>query len=159
MVAMHLFFPHRGFELKWTHENLLHCPQTLYKSVVLGLIFLKYISDMFEQVHERVEKEGLDNLEDRDVYLAERVFWVPKEARWKNLQDNAKQESIGNLIDLAMEAIEQDNPNLKGMLPPAITGAPRSISAVSATGWLLPHRMPTYISGIRQLVNGQAGPP
>ena len=72
---------------------------------------------MFEQVHERVEKEGLDDPEDRDVYLAERVFWVPKEARWKNFQDNAKQESIGNLIDLAMEAIEQGNPNLKGMLP------------------------------------------
>ena len=94
-----------------------HLDAAEYKSVVLGLIFLKYISDMFEQVRARVEKEGLDDPEDRDVYLAERVFWVPKEARWKNLQDNAKQESIGNLIDLAMEAIERDNPNLKGMLP------------------------------------------
>jgi type I restriction enzyme M protein len=94
-----------------------HLDAAEYKSVVLGLIFLKYISDMFEQVRERVEKEGLDDPEDRDVYLAERVFWVPKEARWKNLQDNAKQESIGNLIDLAMESIERDNPNLKGMLP------------------------------------------
>jgi type I restriction enzyme M protein len=94
-----------------------HLDAAEYKSVVLGLIFLKYISDMFEQVRERVEKEGLDDPEDRDVYLAERVFWVPKEARWKNLQDNAKQESIGNLIDSAMEAIERDNPNLKGMLP------------------------------------------
>ena len=94
-----------------------HLDAAEYKSVVLGLIFLKYISDMFEQVRERVEKEGLDDPEDRDVYLAERVFWVPKEARWKNLQDNAKQESIGNMIDLAMESIERDNPNLKGMLP------------------------------------------
>jgi type I restriction enzyme M protein len=94
-----------------------HLDAAEYKSVVLGLIFLKYISDMFEQVRERVEKEGLDDPEDRDVYLAERVFWVPKEARWKNLQDNAKQESIGNLIDLAMESIERDNSNLKGMLP------------------------------------------
>ncbi len=94
-----------------------HLDAAEYKSVVLGLIFLKYISDMFEQVRERVEKEGLDDPEDRDVYLAERVFWVPKEARWKNLQDNAKQESIGNLIDSAMEAIERDNPTLKGMLP------------------------------------------
>ncbi len=94
-----------------------HLDAADYKSVVLGLIFLKYISDMFEQVRERVAKEGLDDPEDRDVYLAERVFWVPKEARWKNLQDNAKQESIGNLIDLAMESIERDNPNLKGMLP------------------------------------------
>ena len=94
-----------------------HLDAAEYKSVVLGLIFLKYISDMFEQVRERVEKEGLDDPEDRDVYLAERVFWVPKVARWKNLQDSAKKESIGNLIDAAMEAIERDNPTLKGMLP------------------------------------------
>jgi type I restriction enzyme M protein len=94
-----------------------HLDAAEYKSVVLGLIFLKYISDIFEQVRARVEQEGLDDPEDRDVYLAERTFWVPKDARWKLLQDNAKQESIGNLIDKAMEAIERDNPSLKGMLP------------------------------------------
>ena len=94
-----------------------HLDAAEYKSVVLGLIFLKYVSDMFEQVRARVEQEGLDDPEDRDVYLAERAFWVPKDARWKVLQDNAKQESIGNLIDKAMEAIEKDNPTLKGMLP------------------------------------------
>lgn len=94
-----------------------HLDAADYKSVVLGLIFLKYVSDMFEQVRARVEAEGVDDPEDRDVYLAERVFWVPKEARWKVLQDNAKQESIGNLIDAAMESIEKDNPTLKGMLP------------------------------------------
>ena len=94
-----------------------HLDAADYKSVVLGLIFLKYVSDMFEQVRARVESEGVDDPEDRDVYLAERVFWVPKEARWKSLQDNAKQESIGNLIDKAMESIERDNPTLKGMLP------------------------------------------
>lgn len=94
-----------------------HLDAAEYKSVVLGLIFLKYVSDIFEQVRARVEKEGLDDPEDRDVYLAERTFWVPKDARWKILQDNAKQESIGNLIDKAMEAIERDNPPLKGMLP------------------------------------------
>jgi len=94
-----------------------HLDAADYKSVVLGLIFLKYVSDMFEQVRTRVEQEALDDPEDRDVYLAERVFWVPKEARWKVLQDNAKQESIGNLIDKAMESIERDNPTLKGMLP------------------------------------------
>jgi len=94
-----------------------HLDAAEYKSVVLGLIFLKYVSDMFEQVRARVEAEGLDDPEDRDVYLAERVFWVPKEARWKVLQDNAKQETIGNLIDKAMEAIERDNPTLKGVLP------------------------------------------
>ena len=94
-----------------------HLDAADYKSVVLGLIFLKYVSDMFEQVRARVAKEAVDDPEDRDVYLAERVFWVPKEARWKILQDNAKQESIGNLIDKAMESIERDNPTLKGMLP------------------------------------------
>ncbi len=94
-----------------------HLDAADYKSVVLGLIFLKYVSDMFELVRARVEAEGLDDPEDRDVYLAERVFWVPREARWKLLQDSAKQESIGNLIDQAMEAIERDNPTLKGMLP------------------------------------------
>lgn len=94
-----------------------HLDAAEYKSVVLGLIFLKYVSDMFEQVRARVEKEAVDDPEDRDVYLAERVFWVPKEARWKSLQDHAKQESIGNLIDAAMESIEKDNPTLKGMLP------------------------------------------
>jgi type I restriction enzyme M protein len=64
-----------------------------------------------------VEKEGLDDPEDRDVYLAERVFWVPKDARWKILQDNAAKDEIGNLIDKALDAIEKDNPTLKGMLP------------------------------------------
>lgn len=94
-----------------------HLDASDYKSVVLGLIFLKYISDMFEQVRARVEAEGLDDPEDRDVYLSERTFWVPKEARWSVLQGNARQETIGNLIDKAMEAIEHDNPSLKGMLP------------------------------------------
>ena len=94
-----------------------HLDAAEYKSVVLGLIFLKYISDRFEQVRERVEKEGLDDPEDKDVYLAERVFWVPPDARWKILQDNAAKEEIGNLIDKAMDAIEKDNATLKGMLP------------------------------------------
>jgi type I restriction enzyme M protein len=94
-----------------------HLDAAEYKSVVLGLIFLKYISDRFEQVRERVEREGLDDPEDKDVYLAERVFWVPPDARWKILQDNAAKEEIGNLIDKAMDAIEKDNPTLKGMLP------------------------------------------
>ncbi len=71
-----------------------HLDAAEYKSVVLGLIFLKYVSDMFEQVRARVEQEGLDDPEDRDVYLAERTFWVPKEARWKLLQENARQELI-----------------------------------------------------------------
>ncbi len=94
-----------------------HLDAAEYKSVVLGLIFLKYISDIFEKMREKIEKEGLDDPEDKDVYLAERVFWVPADARWKILQDNAAKEEIGNLIDAAMEAIEKDNPTLKNMLP------------------------------------------
>src|SRR5258706_13044278 len=94
-----------------------HLDAAEYKSVVLGLIFLKYISDIFEKMREKIQKEGLDDPEDRDVYLAERVFWVPADARWKILQDNAAKEEIGNLIDKAMDEIEKDNPTLKGMLP------------------------------------------
>ena len=71
-----------------------HLDAAEYKNVVLGLIFLKYISDRFELVRKRVEKEGLDDPEDRDVYLAERVFWVPKDARWKILQDNAARKQL-----------------------------------------------------------------
>jgi type I restriction enzyme M protein len=87
-----------------------------YKHVVLGLIFLKYISDSFDEQHKKAETEGYDP-EDRDFYLADNVFWVPKEARWEYLKDNAKQPTIGVLIDDAMDAIERDNPSLKGVLP------------------------------------------
>lgn len=92
-----------------------------YKHVVLGLIFLKYISDAFEELHGKLitgegKYEGADP-EDADEYRAENVFWVPKEARWEHLQNNAKQPSIGELVDDAMVAIETDNPRLKGVLP------------------------------------------
>jgi type I restriction enzyme M protein len=96
-----------------------HLDAAEYKNVVLGLIFLKYISDSFETLHARLEaqkSQGADP-EDRDEYIAERVFWVPKEARWTHLRANAKQPTIGNLIDDAMQAIERDNPALKGVLP------------------------------------------
>src|SRR5512140_2632892 len=78
-----------------------HLDAAEYKNVVLGLIFLKYISDAFEQLHSKLiakVKEGA-NPEDRDEYSAERVFWVPKEARWPLLKANAKQPTIGNMID------------------------------------------------------------
>lgn len=88
-----------------------------YKHVVLGLIFLKYISDSFEAKRQALLAEDPEYAEDRDEYLAENVFWVPKEARWSNLQANAKQPSIGSLIDDAMRAIEKDNESLKGVLP------------------------------------------
>ena len=90
-----------------------------YKHVVLGLIFLKYISDAFEEVHARLEAEraqGADP-EDADEYRAVNIFWVPKEARWSHLLANARQPTIGKLVDEAMLAIERDNPSLKGVLP------------------------------------------
>lgn len=87
-----------------------------YKHVALGLIFVKYISDAFEAKYEAIIAEGEDP-EDRDFYAAENIFWVPKEARWNHLQSNAKQPTIGKLIDEAMVAIETANPPLKGVLP------------------------------------------
>ena len=90
-----------------------------YKHVALGLIFLKYISDAFEEQHERLLEqvaEGADP-EDPDEYRAENIFWVPREARWAHLQASAKQPTIGQTLDDAMEAIERDNPILKGVLP------------------------------------------
>ena len=90
-----------------------------YKHVVLGLIFLKYISDAFEAKHKELEaqkKQGADP-EDPDEYRGSSIFWVPKEARWTHLKANAPQPNIGTLVDEAMAAIERDNPTLKGVLP------------------------------------------
>ena len=91
-----------------------------YKHVVLGLIFLKYISDVFEEKHRdlaaRQESEYTDP-EDPDEYRAVNIFWVPPEARWSALLANARQPIIGKLVDEAMLAIERDNPTLKGVLP------------------------------------------
>jgi len=90
-----------------------------YKHVVLGLIFLKYISDAFEAKHAELEAQKAQgaNPEDPDEYRAASIFWVPKEARWTHLKANAPQASIGTLVDDAMSAIERDNPSLKGVLP------------------------------------------
>src|SRR2546426_4401535 len=90
-----------------------------YKHVVLGLIFLKYISDAFEAKHAELEAQKAQgaNPEDPDEYRAASIFWVPKEARWTHLKANAPQASIGTLVDDAMTAIERDNPSLKGVLP------------------------------------------
>src|SRR5579872_6947991 len=106
-----------------------------YKHVVLGLIFLKYISDAFEARYEYLRaavdhptdeyflRPDLPNrteavarlLEDQDEYKAVSIFWVPKEARWAHLKGNAKQPKIGTIVDDAMAAIERDNPSLKGV--------------------------------------------
>lgn len=88
-----------------------------YKHVVLGLIFLKYISDAFDEVHARLSTEADSDPEDRDEYTALNVFWVPAEARWSEIAAKAKSPKIGEIIDKAMIAIEQDNPRLRGVLP------------------------------------------
>lgn len=111
-----------GFEAKlWAAADALrnNMDAAEYKHVVLGLIFLKYISDAFEARHAELETqrdEGADP-EDRDEYRAANIFWVPKEARWQFLKANAPQPTIGTLVDDAMAAIERDNPSLKGVLP------------------------------------------
>ena len=89
-----------------------------YKHVVLGLIFLKYISDSFEELFEKLKQDKHSDPEDKDEYLAENVFYVPQSARWNYLQyQRAKLPGIGKDIDDAMDAIEKDNPSLKGVLP------------------------------------------
>ena len=113
-----------GFEAKlWLAADKLrnNMDAAEYKHVVLGLVFLKYISDTFEE-HRAKLLAGLGdyagaNPEDPDEYKAENVFWVPAEARWSHLQANARQPAIGKLVDDAMVAIERDNPRLKGVLP------------------------------------------
>lgn len=87
-----------------------------YKHIVLGLIFLKYISDSFEELHTKLEEgkgkfEGADT-EDQDEYKAENVFWVPKNARWEYLHSRSKLPTIGKDLDDAMELIEKENPTL-----------------------------------------------
>lgn len=124
-----------GFEEKlWQAADKMrgHMDPAEYKHVVLGLIFLKYISDAFEERYNqlrlltaepkseyyvREETARYEVIEDRDEYLSENIFWVPKNARWPYLQANAKQPNIGRLIDDAMVAIEKENPKLKGVLP------------------------------------------
>src|SRR2546426_5108855 len=109
-----------GFEAKlWQTADKLRGQMDAaeYKHVVLGLIFLKYVSDAFEERYQAVEKDPQADPEDRDEYAAESVFWVPKKARWPYLQSNAKQSTIGKLVDDAMEAIERENPSLRGVLP------------------------------------------
>jgi len=94
-----------------------HLDAAEYKNVVLGLIFLKYISDSFQELYSTLQSTPGADPEDRDEYAAENVFWVPQDARWTMLQQNAKSPEIGILIDKAMAAIERDNPALKGVLP------------------------------------------
>ena len=113
-----------GFEAKlWAAADKLrnNMDAAEYKHVVLGLIFLKYISDSFEEMRGKLvdgkgEFDGA-NPEDPDEYRAKNVFWVPKSARWSSLQAKARQSDIGKKIDDAMVELEKDNPRLKGVLP------------------------------------------
>src|SRR4030042_2073303 len=104
-----------GFEAKlWAAADALRGSMDAaeYKHVVLGLIFLKYISDAFEEHHARLlaeRSQGADP-EDPDEYRAKNLFWVPSKARWPNLKAQAKQPTIGQLVDDAMAAVERDNP-------------------------------------------------
>jgi type I restriction enzyme M protein len=109
-----------GFEAKlWLAADLLrgNMDAAEYKHVVLGLIFLKYISDAFEERHAALAQEPGADAEDSDEYLADNIFWVPAEARWSSIQSQAKQPTIGQVLDDAMVAIERDNPRLRGVLP------------------------------------------
>ncbi|WP_125771127.1 type I restriction-modification system subunit M [Companilactobacillus furfuricola] len=88
-----------------------------YRNVVLGLIFLKYVSDAFEEKRKVILKSDYpDDAEDPDMYLADNIFWVPKNARWEKIQSVAKTPQLGQVIDQAMEAIEKENSSIKGVL-------------------------------------------
>lgn len=109
-----------GFEQKlWQAADKLrnNMDAAEYKHVVLGLIFLKYISDAFGQVYKELKEDPNSDPEEKDEYKSRNIFWVPQEARWEFLQKKAKQPTIGKIIDDAMDAIERDNPSLKGVLP------------------------------------------
>ena len=90
-----------------------------YKHVALGLIFLKYISEAFQSLHDRLAANDDADPENRDEYLVENVLWAPEAARWSNIQQNARSDDIGKIIDNTMEAIEANpgNARLKGVLP------------------------------------------
>ncbi len=112
-----------GFEDKlWAAADVLrnNMDPAEYKHVVLGLVFLKYISDAFEERRAQLIADGdADAVEDRDEYTAENVFWVPPIGRWSHIRGLATQPTIGKVLDDAMDAVEADNPVLKGALPKA----------------------------------------
>ncbi len=114
--------PFRGHETKyWRMADALRGSMDAaeYKHVVLGLIFLKYISDAFEEAYAQLGQEIIEGAdpEDPDEYRAQNIFWVPPEARWQYLKNQARQPTIGRLVDDAMTAIERDNPALRDVLP------------------------------------------
>ena len=103
----------------WESANQLRGNLTAseYQNVVLGLIFLKYISDNFDKRYQELVDEGDGFEEERDEYIADNIFWVPREARWQVIADNAHDSRIGTIIDNALELIEKENKQLKNVLP------------------------------------------
>lgn len=109
-----------GFEQKiWEAADTLrgNLNAAEYEGVVLGLIFLKYISDKFEAKYQELLEDEYADEEDKDEYMAENVFFVPPTARWKVISESAHTPEIGQVIDDAMREIEDNNPRLKGILP------------------------------------------
>ena len=109
-----------GFEKEiWKAADLLrgNLDASEYKSVVLGLIFQKYISDKFETKYQELVNNGEGFEEDRDEYMADNIFFVPQEARWSVVAKAAHTPEIGTIIDNAMRLIEKENLRLKGILP------------------------------------------
>lgn len=108
-----------GFEEKlWqaADKQRSHMDAAVYKHVVLGLIFLKYVSDSFLDRYNELVKEDEGFEEEKDAYSMKNIFWVPKAARWDNINKKSKTPEIGKIIDDAMTAIEKDNKSLKGVL-------------------------------------------
>ena len=130
-----------GFEATlWASADTLRgsMDASEYKHIVLGLIFLKYISDAFEELRAKLATDPQCDPEDRDEYTAQNVFWVPKVARWSEIAAKAKSPQIGEIIDKAMLAIEQVNPRLKNVLPKE---------------YQKPSLGPTRLGGVVDLVN------
>ena len=109
-----------GFEKQlWDAACVLwgHIPAAEYRKVIIGLIFLRYISAAFDKQHQKLVDEGDGFEDDRDAYEMDNVFFVPEEARWSNIASKAHTPEIGTVIDNAMRAIESENKKLKNVLP------------------------------------------
>ena len=109
-----------GFEEKiWKAADILrgNLSASQYEGVVLGLIFLKYISDRFDQKFQELQGDDYADPEDKDEYTADNIFFVPQEARWSKISAAAHKPEIGEVIDGALSAIERENQRLKGILP------------------------------------------
>ncbi len=109
-----------GFEEKlWSAADKLRNNMDAgeYKHVVLGLIFLKYVSDTFQEKWHELHEFDPDFAEDRDAYTADGVFWIPENSRWNYIAEQAKTDEIGKTVDQALDAIEKENDSLKGVLP------------------------------------------